>query len=343
MSDQWITHLQTHGASFADGRVAAYDGAATQNAGATEPGVICDLSHEGLIRVAGPEAGAFLHAQFTNDVLALPVGGAQWNGWCSPKGRLLATFLVWHDDGGYVLQLPRALQPAIQKRLQMFVLRSKVSLTDEGAQRERFGLVGITAGAAAAAGVILPAHTMSVSTQADVQVVRLSEQRFEIIAPPAIAIGLWTSLSAILRPAGAQLWDGFGIREGLLQVLPATQDAFVPQMANFELTGGVSFRKGCYPGQEIVARTQYRGILKRRMARVSSSVELKPGDPVYGAEFGEQAAGIVANVAPMDGGGYEALVVAQIDSLKADSLCAGSADGPALKRQPLPYAVPDLD
>lgn len=343
MSDQWINHLQDQGAHFADGRVVSFGTAVAENA-ATIGGGVCDLSHEGLIRVAGEHAGEFLHAQLTNDVLSLPVGGAQWNGWCSPRGRLLVTFLVWRDEAGYVLQLPRALQAAIQKRLQMFVLRSKVTLADEGAQRERFGVAGEPAAIASLLeGTGDAMAAMTVVTRGDVQLIRLASGRYEIVAPASRAIELWKQMAATLRKAGAPVWDGFGIREGILQVLPATQDAFVPQMANFELVGGISFKKGCYPGQEIVARTQYRGILKRRMARVTSSVELKPGDAVYAAEFGDQVAGIVANAAPTDDGGYEALVVAQIESLKADSLRAVHPDGPALRRRPLPYVIPELD
>jgi folate-binding protein YgfZ len=344
MSDQWIDHLQEQGAYFADGRVGGFGAPGAENAPLNGGSIICDLSHEGMIRVTGADAGAFLHAQLTNDVLALPAGGAQWNGWCSPKGRLLVTFLAWRDDAGYVLQLPRALQAAIQKRLQMFVLRSKVTLSDEGVRRERFGIAGPSAALAALLeGTSDSMAAMSVATKGDVQVIRLSSGRYEIVAPASRAIELWKLMAATLQKAGAPAWDGLCIREGILQVLPATQDAFVPQMANFELVGGVSFKKGCYPGQEIVARTQYRGILKRRMARVTSSVELKPGDAVYAAEFGDQVAGTVANAAPTAEGDYDALVVAQIDSLKADSLRLGGPDGPALRRQSLPYVIPGLD
>ena len=340
MSDQWISHLQGQGARFADGRVVDF-GAPEREIAATAVGeILCDLSHEGLLRVAGPDAGAFLHAQLTNDVLALPVGGAQWNGWCSPKGRLLVTMLVWRDEDGYVLQMPRALQAAIQKRLQMFVLRSKVTLSDDGIDRERFGVAGELAAATeffdASMGI------MTVRNFGALQVVRLSAKRYELVAPVAAAMENWRLLAATATKAGAPAWDGLAIEEGVLQVLPATQDAFVPQMANFELIGGVSFKKGCYPGQEIVARTQYRGILKRRTIRVHCNENLSPGEPLYAPEFADQPAGMVANAAPSAEGGCAALVVAQIESIKANSLRARGVDGPALERRPLPYAVPEL-
>ncbi|MBL8511680.1 MAG: folate-binding protein, partial [Betaproteobacteria bacterium] len=140
---------------------------------------------------------------------------------------------------------------------------------------------------------------------------------------------------------GAPVWDGLASREGLLTVLPETQDQFVPQMVNFDRVGALSFKKGCYPGQEIVARTQYRGILKRRMAWVhgDSDPAPKPGDPVFAAAFGDQAAGQVAEVAPAPAGGFDALVVAQIEAIQSDSLRLISPDGAILKVMPLPYPL----
>ncbi len=344
MSERWITALTDRGARFADGRVADFGDAGGELAAAVNGTIICDLSHDGIIQVSGADAGAYLQAQFCNDVAALAESGAQWNGWCSPKGRLLATFVVWRNADGYLLQLPRALQAAIQKRMQMFVLRSKVTLTDVGTQWIRFGVAG-----AGAAGLIekmvgaLPAQSMSTATMDDGMIVRVSANRFEVIARDALALNWWQELLRGATPVGAPVWDGFGVRAGILTVLPETQDAFVPQMANFELIGGVSFKKGCYPGQEIVARTQYRGILKRRMGLVHGDGAIpKPGTSVYSTVFGDQAAGAVANVSPAQGGGFDALVVAQIEALKGGTLTLGSLDGEKIGTRLLPYVVPEL-
>ena len=307
--------------------------------------VICDLSHEGLIQATGEDAAAYLQAQFSNDVMTLKDGDAQWNGWCSPKGRLLVTYLIWKSREGYMLQLPRSLQAAIQKRMQMFVLRSKVMLVDESANWVRFGIAGTDADALVRkiAGDV-PAATMSTVHIDAGRIIRLSAQRFEIVASPDNAMRLWKEFSAVATKVGAPVWDGLVLREGLITVLPETQDAFVPQMANFELTGGVSFKKGCYPGQEIVARTQYRGILKRRMVlvHVAGATQIKPGETVYSPEFGDQSSGTVANAAPSPDGGFDALVVAQIEAIKGGALTLGAADGPKLALQALPYAVPEL-
>ena len=270
------------------------------------PPRVCDLSpSNALIRVSGDDAAEFLHNQFTNDVKALAVGAAQWNGWCTPKGRLLATFVLARDAEGYLLMLPAAFAEAFAKRLRMYVLRAKAKVEDVSATMPRFGLWdgAIPAGA-----------------------FRLGESR-------AVAFGTAPEGHAAML----EEWALSLIRDGVVQVVPGTQEAFVPQMANYELVGGVSFKKGCYPGQEIVARTQYRGILKKRAVRVRSVAPLVPGDSVYSEAFGDQSAGTVANVAPSPDGGFEALVVAQLEAIAKNSLRHGSLAGPALDIQPLPY------
>lgn len=355
MNELWTAELLHRGAHFDDGRVAHFGDAAGELAAASTGLIICDLSHEGLILASGEDAGAFLHGQFSNDVLALSEGGVQWNSWNSPKGRMLASLLLWKGRQGIFLQLPRGLQAAIHKRLQMFVLRAKVKLEDASSEWLRFGIAGHQASALEASILAvfgaIPAAPMSGVHGDGARLIRLSPTRFEIVATPDRAISLWDAFAgysgAPARPAGAPVWDGLAIQEGIITILPETQDAFVAQMANFELIGGVNFKKGCYPGQEIVARTQYRGILKRRMVRVHgvlppSAAMPRPGESVYAPEFGEQAAGAFANVAPSADGGFDALVVAQLEGINANSLRLGSAEGPRLELRALPYEVPEV-
>ncbi len=274
----------------------------------TDLPLACDLSPlNAVLRVSGDDAADFLHNQFTNDVKALAAGAAQWNGWCTPKGRLLATFALARDAQGYRVVLPAAFVEAVARRLRMFVLRSKVKVEDVSAATPCFGLWD---------GPLPP------------DAFRVGESRgFAFGAAPAH------------RPASLEDWSLSLVRDGIVQVVPGTQEEFVPQMANYDLVGGVSFRKGCYPGQEIVARTQYRGILKKRAIRVRSAATLSAGDSVYSEAFGEQSAGTVANVAPSPEGGFEALVVAQLDAIARDDLRHGSPAGPRLERLPLPYAL----
>ncbi len=274
----------------------------------SESPFVCDLSpSNALLRVSGDDATEFLHNQFTNDVKALAVGGAQWSGWCTPKGRFLFTFVLARDAQGYLLLLPAAFAEALAKRLRLFILRSKAKVEDVSATVPRHG---VWAGP-------LP----------------------EGAHPLGPARGIVFGSAPAGRPATLADWTLSLIRDGIVQVVPGTQEEFVPQMANYDLVGGVSFKKGCYPGQEIVARTQYRGILKKRAVRVRADQALAPGESVYSTAFGEQSAGTVANVAPSPEGGFEALVVAQLEAIAQKSLHHGSLAGPALEILPLPYAI----
>jgi len=361
MNETWNTLLTQQGAQFEQGRVQTYTSLDIELAATRHHSVFCDLSHEGLILVSGEDAVAFLQGQFSNDVLTLTtdlaINSAQWNSWSSPKGRMLATFLMWRDvsgnaelsQSGVFLQLPRALQPAIQKRLGMFVLRSKVKLEDQSEKWIRLGIADhdakrLEANIYAAIGMASTADLTPMQTVHTPlgHLIRLSPHRFEIVTTVENALQIWQKLSAVGKPVGAPVWEGFAIREGIITIQPETQDAFVAQMANFELIGGVNFKKGCYPGQEIVARTQYRGILKRRMVWVHGQATAMPklGDPVYAPEFGDQAAGQIANIAPSAEGGFDALVVAQLASISANSLRLTSVQGEALTIQPLPYLYP---
>jgi tRNA-modifying protein YgfZ len=352
MTEFWLNHLLAEGAEFADGRVAAF-----RDASPSTETALCDLSYMGLIQIEGDDAATFLHAQLTNDVLALGHDHAQWNGWCSPKGRLLTTFLQWRAPapGGTIFQmLPKTLQPAIQKRLSMFVLRAKAKISDASGQQVLFGVCGKSAHA------IVGKHIPTIETISETPlsmrrfehslVISLSSSRVLIAvdaAYPDAAIRLWKSLAAEARPQDENTWRLAEIREGIASVDVATQDMFVPQMVNFELTGGVSFKKGCYPGQEIVARTQYRGILKRRMVHVAFQSKTIPerGAAIYSPTFPDQAAGNIVVAARVGNDRLEALVVAQLDAIRATSanqLFADAEFTQPMQLLPLPYNIADL-
>jgi folate-binding protein YgfZ len=329
----WLSFLASRGARLTATGVGDFGDSQAEIAAARDATILTDLSHNALVSVRGDDATAFLHGQFTNDVESLPVGAAQWNGWCTAKGRLLATFLLVRREDGYLLMLPAEIAPAVLKRLGMFVLRAKVKLEDASERYVRMGFAGKSAA------VIVARHWGHApdpmrSVEKDGAVcVGLDSQRFVVLAPPEGAPKLWEALAANARPAGADAWESTLIHAGIPTVTAATQEEFVPQMANFELIGGLSFKKGCYPGQEIVARTQYRGILKKRMVRVHLPGDARPvpGQSVYSTGFGEQAAGTVVNVAPSADGGFDALVVAQRDSLERDDLRWNSPQGPRLQ------------
>lgn len=301
--------------------------ARAQTRAARDGTIVADLSHNALIEVTGDDATEFLHAQFTNDVQALAAGAAQWNGWCSAKGRLLATFLLVKRAQGYLMLLPAEIAAPIAKRLGMFVLRSKVKIADASTRFARFGIAGKDAAAVAAK---FPGA------------IALGDGRFVAIVPVDEADATRDRLAACATPVGRDAWEWTSIQAGIPTIVAATQEAFVPQMANFDLVGGVSFRKGCYPGQEIVARTQYRGILKRRMALAHVAGDAPAaGQKVYSRAFGDQAAGEVVSAVPAPEGGADLLVVAQIESLRDGDLHLDSPDGApvAIRRQPAEAAA----
>jgi len=288
-----------------------------------------DLSQYGLLEVTGSDARFFLHAQLTNDIEGLTPDRARQAGWCSAKGRLLASFLVVPHQSGYLLQLARDLVPAIVKRLSMFILRSRVKIADVSDAWAQYGLWGDGSEAALVSlGIAPPAEDLQLARHEGLLAMRAAAQRYLLLAPAAER----GRVAQMLGTGDASQWTLEEIRAGRPLVTQATQDQFVPQMVNFERIGAVDFQKGCYPGQEIVARAQYRGQVKRRMVRVRTPVPLRPGQDLYSDDLPGHASGTVVNAA-----GNEALAVLQIATLESGSTVRVEAGGAALEVLPLPY------
>jgi hypothetical protein len=274
---------------------------------------IAKLERYGLLRAAGEDARAFLHAQLTNDIENLLPGQARYAGWCSAKGRLLATFLVVPYSGGFLLQLSRDLVPTVAKRLSMFVLRSKLKITDVSAEWDQFGQWSDDG-----------PNPLTVQEQDGAITVGVEAGRSLVLAAGA------SERQAPSRPE--EDWSLAEVRAGRVLIAQPTQDQFVPQMVNLELAGGVDFRKGCYPGQEIVARAQYRGEVKRRMYRLKGAA-LKPGQELYSDDAPGQPSGTVVNAA-----GEESLAVLQTSAVEAKSAIRAQPQSAALEVLPLPYS-----
>jgi hypothetical protein len=234
------------------------------------------LSRYGLLAVTGADARDFLHAQLTNDVAHLPPDRSAFAGWCTAKGRLLATLLVIPAPEGFLLQLAKDIAPAVAKRLSMFVLRSKVKIADESEAWTQYGVWQP-----------LPAVGWDGGTVS----VPVGDRRH-------LKLGKGVTQNCA---RSEDAWTLEEIRAGRPWIMAATQDKFVPQMVNLETLGGVDFQKGCYPGQEIVARAQYRGEVKRRMQRltVPPGVELKPGQEFNGGVVVDSAGGEALSVVPV--------------------------------------------
>jgi len=302
---------------------------------------IAPLDDLGLIAASGEDAAAFLHNQLTNDVAHLASGQARLAGYCSPKGRLLATFLIWKADDGIMLQLPREIQAAVQKRLQMFVLRSKVKLADAG-ECKALGLAGADAEKALRNFFPeLPSSPYSTATGENGMLIRAADSggapRYQWIAKEEKTKAAWKTLDAALPRASEHAWRLSEIRAGIPQIVQATQEQFVPQMVNYELIGGVNFKKGCYPGQEIVARSQYLGKLKRRMMLASITAEAAAGAEVFSEADLAQPCGMVVNAERESAGRWLCLVELKLAAVEEGSIRLGSSSGPVLELRPMPY------
>lgn len=344
MISSWQDFLAQQGACIIEGRVLDFGKPAEELAAAQNGTVMADLSQLGLLAFAGEDTAEFLQSQFTNDVRGLSADGAAWNGYCSPKGRMLANFLMWKSGTDTCLQMSGDIREAVLKRLKMFILRSKVTARDATDEGVRLVLAGPqAAGALANAGLALPEGTMKTRANEQGLTVRIGADKFVLAVAPEKAPAVWAVLAKYATPVGTAVWDWLRLSNGIPMIVAATQEEFVPQMVNWEVLGGVSFQKGCYPGQEIVARTQYLGKLKRRMylAHLDSQEAPAAGDNLYTPDMEGQASGMVVNAAPAPGGGFDLLAVAQIESVAANQPIHWKApDGPVLSLKAQPYALP---
>ena len=297
---------------------------------------VCALPHLGVIQAQGEEAANFLHNQLTNDVLLLPVGQSRLAAFCSAKGRMQASFVVVKTAPDTVLLIvPQDLLTQTLKRLSMFVLRAKVKLSDGSGLWQLRGLLGESAHAVV--GDAAPWQTV------------IHDGAHAVALYPAVLgeaqarRALWLAPAGQPMPAGPQAtpdaWHWGEVLSGVPLLSQPVFEAFVPQMLNYESVGGVNFKKGCYPGQEVVARSQFRGTLKRRMARVFSPVAQQAGQDVFTPTDPEQACGTVVQCAPRpDGTGFDALVSGTLESMQT-GWHAGSAQGETLQLLPLPYPL----
>ena len=292
-------------------------------------GAVC-LHDWGVIRAVGADTRSFLHGQLTQDVEHLGADQARLAGYCSVKGRLLATFVLWRRAEDEVLLACSAdVLPAVLKRLSMFVLRAKCKLSDVTAELPLWGVAGALEPGAAVWDRV--AHG-----QADA--VRLPDGQ---AAGHAVQRWLWAGTQPPALPTlDGATWLGLEASSGVARVVAATADQFVPQMVNLELVGGVNFQKGCFPGQEVVARSQYRGTLKRRAQVVRSAELLQAGQEVFHDADPGQPAGRVVLAGSLPDTGPVALVELKLAALEGGTLHAGTPDGPLLKLGTLPYPIP---
>jgi folate-binding protein YgfZ len=304
-----------------------------------------DLSHYGIIRIEGEDAEQFLQGQMTNDMREVTEDHSNLAGWCNAKGRMIASFRCFRHNSNLYLQTLSDFIPTILPRLSMYVLRSKLVISDVSDDWARIGLSGNCAEALLQPFFEdLPEAVDSVAQQDGMILIRLPgiTTRFEVIGSATQLKEIWQTAEGQATPASTSFWSLHEIRAGIPTLYPETSESFVPQMTNMQLINGVSFIKGCYIGQEVVARMQYLGKLKRRMylAHVETESRPQPGDELYAEESTSgQGAGKVVD-AQATGNGYDLLAVIEIASAEQGQVRLGE-NGPMLEVLTLPYGFSD--
>lgn len=341
MHTDWGAFLAKAGAIVDDSGVRHFGDPHRERQVATHGTVISDLSHLSVINVQGMDAASFLQGQLSNDILKLNGTHSQLSAYCNPKGRILSIFRLFRYDDGFMLLLPAELQERVMQRLHSHVLRAKVTLQ----LNERLKRIGIAGPAATA---ILREHfgaVPDINGRASHDGVTLlgipgPHPRFLILANTTAAQTLWGAAVGA-TPVGMSVWSWLDIMAGLPTIYSQTYEAFVPQMVNLDLLGGISFDKGCYSGQEIIARLHYLGRLKQRMFRAHAPAghAPAPADAIYAPDVDTQAIGQVVDAQLAAGEGCDLLAVINLAAIEAGGLSLGKPRGPALSIEPLPYTV----
>ena len=344
LNNEWETRLRADGAVMVADEIMHFGDPLREIRAAATADVIADVSHLALLRVHGAEAQGFLQGQLSNDIRLVTDSHSQLSAYCNPKGRMLAIFRIFKHDDAYLLQLPAVLAEVTLKRLSMFILRAKVTLTADP-DLISLGIAGPNAALRLQElwGPV-PIQVDDCRNDATVTAIHLPgvTPRFQLVGPVSTLGPLWDRLKSAAMPVGNPIWRWLNIQAGVPSIWPGTVEEFVPQMANLDLVGGVNFKKGCYPGQEIVARMHYLGRLKQRMVRahVTSNSPPLPGTPVFAPNFPGQSAGMVVDAQAGPSGGYDLLMVAQLSSIAQGEIYLERPDGPALTLKDLPYSLP---
>jgi folate-binding protein YgfZ len=345
MKPEWKSFLINKGAETDDASVTSFGNPVREVKIANTGDILADLSHIGLISAYGEDTMTFLQGQFTNDTRLVSNEKAQLSAYCNPKGRILANFLIFMRGDTWYLAMPREMIESTLKRLRMFLLNAKVTLEDASDSLVHFGYSGPNAESELADLVkTVPAKNYDASYENGLNVIRIpgTHPRFEIYGELEAMEKAWSMLDVRGAPVGKSPWSLLDILAAVPVIQPETTEAFVPQMVNMHLPDidGVSFKKGCYTGQEIVARMQYLGKLKRRMylAHVETESVPKPGDNLFSSSSSSgQGAGKVVSAEPGPDGGYEMLIVLEISSFEAGKVHLQDITGPEIVFKNMPY------
>jgi folate-binding protein YgfZ len=318
-NNDWQEFLFIKGAVFDNGTISSFGNTEKELTYAQSDNIICDLSHLDLLELSGDDAVTFLQGQVTNDVKQLTGSSAHYTGYCSPKGRLLALFFAYAQESKIYLQLNHKLAEPITKRLKMYVMRSKVVINNISDNTVKIGLSGNDIPLLLSPYFSqIPQQAFEVSQSEFGTLICLpsSTPRYELICATEHAKTIWQALKAECKQVGQPSWEWLEIQAGIPDITINTQEEFVPQMVNLDALNAINFKKGCYTGQEIVARTHYLGKVKRRtqLAHAASSTPPQAGDDVKNQA--NEVVGKIVRSAPAPAGGFDVLVESRLDALE---------------------------
>lgn len=341
MNPEWQSFLEEKNARFDGGRVVGFSEPRQESEAAANATVLSVISDHALLCVRGTDAQSFLNNQLSNDVRRADAAHSQLAAWCNAKGRIITLVRVFRRADDYYLLLPTDLREMVRERLQRFIMRAKVTVESD----DNLVVLGVSGLQADSLLRTTSPHVPAADdclTQGESTLLRLSgiHPRCLVVAPMAAARALWERLAPPAILVGPQAWTWLDIAAGVPRIDAATSEEFVPQMANLELLNGVDFKKGCYPGQEIVARMHYLGRLKQRMYRAHAESMAVPGTPIFAPDLPGQSTGTVIASAVAPTGGCDLLAVLHTSSAVVGILHLESATGPALHLLSLPYVLP---
>lgn len=348
MNNDWKNYLLNNGAEQNDEGLFIFDSAFSDSGSAEDNDIICDLSHFSTIVVAGSDAADVIQGQFTNDVKKVDEEHSQISAFCNNKGRMLANFRLFQNQQNYFLSIRSDLVESSIEHLQKYILRAQVAIQDVSEQLVHIGISGKNTQTLLSPFIDkLNTEVDSVTSNDDFIAIRVAGTvpRYEVLCSLEHATKLWDAISGRAKVVNSAFWDYLDIGSGLPFIDSNTRGEFVPQMANMELINGVSFEKGCYTGQEIVARTHYLGKQKRRSYRIKilSDTMPKAGDQLATDTSTEnQYTGTLVTVYQTAENEYEALAVIQIKSAESDELKLKHADA-EISILELPYSIEDRE
>jgi tRNA-modifying protein YgfZ len=341
MTETWTHYLQKNGAQFENNTIIDFGQPEEERQQAVKGNIITHLSHFGLIKMTGNEVVKFLQGQFTNDVKQVTAQQSQLSAWCNAKGRIMVNFRLFKRDEAYYLLLPQESLENILKRLRMFVLRADVKLEPVSETLFCLGMAGTksTQILTECLGFAPPTEIDASITANHITILTIRGPQPRYLLFTETPQTLWECATQIARPIGASAWQLLDILAGTPQIVPATAEEFVPQMVNYQAIGGVSFKKGCYTGQEIVARMQYLGTLKRRMylAKINTNTPPQPGEALYISD-NVQNVGQIVNAQIHPDGGVVVLAVIQISHETKEIFTKNQPDK-YLQLMDLPYSL----